>query len=166
MTFQEYTQSKSFRTGVLVAGVLLVALVSFASGVTVGFHKARFSYAWGENYERNFIGGPMGGPGRGMMGSLDGRGFRNPHGTIGTIMTLSDDLLTVKDRENQESSVRISERTIIMKQRVKLTRGDLVSGDRVVVIGKPAEDGVVVADFIRVFAPDEDSLLPPFGPRW
>lgn len=164
MNIQEYTQSKTFRTGVVVAGVLLVALVSFASGISVGLHKARFSYAWGEQYEQRFMGGPMPGPMRGM-GIPDGRGFRNPHGTLGEVVSVSEDLILVKDRENQESTVRSDEETIIMKQRDRISVGQLVAGEKIAVVGKPGDDGAVAADFIRVLEPrmDDDDSHFPFG---
>ncbi|MBP5993601.1 MAG: hypothetical protein KA731_01705 [Candidatus Moranbacteria bacterium] len=163
MNIQEYTQSKTFRTGVIVVGVLLVALVSFASGVAVGLHKARFSYAWGEKYEQRFMGGQ--GPMRGM-GIPDGQGFRNPHGALGEVVSVSGDTLLMKDWENQESTVRISGETVIMKQRERIEVSQLVAGEKIAVVGKPGDDGAVVADFVRVLEPrmDGDDRRFPFGP--
>lgn len=164
MSIQEYTQSKTFRAAVVVAGVLLVALVSFASGVAVGLHKARFSYAWGEQYEQRFMGGPVPGPMRGM-GIPDGRGFRNPHGTLGEVVSVSGEFLLVKDLENQESTIRISDQTVVMKQRNRISASQLAAGEKIAVVGKPGDDGAVVADFIRVLEPraDDDDSRFPFG---
>jgi hypothetical protein len=39
---------------------VLVAVASFAVGFSAGLHKARFSYRFGENYERNFVKGRPG----------------------------------------------------------------------------------------------------------
>ena len=39
----EMIKSKKFKIAVLAVGVVLISLVSFAGGVAVGFHKARFS---------------------------------------------------------------------------------------------------------------------------
>lgn len=50
--------------------------------------------------------------------------------------------------------MRITEKTLILKQRETIAREALEPGVSVMVVGKPASDGVVVADFIRVF---EDS---------
>ena len=75
MSTQEIIKSKKFKIAALVVGVLIVALVSFGGGVAVGFMKARFSYNFGENYERNFVGGPFQGPGmmgRGPQGMMRG----------------------------------------------------------------------------------------------
>ena len=152
-------QSKAFRSSVIVVGVLAVALVSFSAGVAVGLRKARFSYAWGENYERHFLGGPRGQMPGDMMDIPDGRGFRNPHGTSGAVVSVAEYMLIVKDSDSQESNVRLSDQTRIMKQREEVTANEIRKDDMVMIIGKPAEDGVVVADFIRVFEQDGN------GPR-
>ncbi|KKT72071.1 MAG: hypothetical protein UW66_C0015G0012, partial [Candidatus Moranbacteria bacterium GW2011_GWF1_44_4] len=76
MNIQEKIKSKGFQIAVLFVGVIFVALVSFAGGVAVGLKKARFSYKFGENYERNF--GMM--PNRPMFGNDN---FPNAHGAIG-----------------------------------------------------------------------------------
>lgn len=154
-------QSKGFRSSIIVIGVLSVALVSFSAGVSVGLRKARFSYAWGENYERHFLGGRQGRMPGGMMDMSHGDGFRNPHGTSGTVIAVANDIVTVKGRDDQESSVRLIEQTLIMKQRVRIAASDIQENDTVMIVGKPAEDGVVVADFIRVF--DRDTAQPMAG---
>ena len=159
MTFQECMQSKAFRSSVIVVGVLAVALVSFSAGVAVGLRKARFSYAWGENYERHFLGGERGRMPGGMMGVPDGDGFRNPHGVSGTVVAVAGDVLMVKGLDDQESSARLTHETRVMKQREEITVNEIQKDDTVMIIGKPAEDGVVVADFIRVFEQDRS------GPR-
>src|SRR3990172_4150311 len=93
---EEKTKPKNLKTAAIVAGTLLVALIIFAAGVGVGLRKARFSYRWGENYERNFMGSRFN-DGRGMMGGrsgflcgmmrvFSGRDFRNAHGLSGTII--------------------------------------------------------------------------------
>lgn len=165
MTFQTYMQSRVFRSSVIVVGVLAVALVSFAAGVAVGLHKARFSYVWGENYERHFLGGPRGRMPGGMMDIPDGGGFRNPHGTSGTVVSVSDDMLTVKGRDDQESSARLTEQTLIMRQRARIAARDIQENDTVMIVGKPAEDGVVIADFVRVFDRDDVQSMPGRGGR-
>ncbi|MDQ5976337.1 MAG: hypothetical protein QG664_250 [Patescibacteria group bacterium] len=148
-------QSKAFRSSVIVVGVLAVALVSFSAGVAVGLRKARFSYAWGENYERHFLGGERGRMSGGMMGVPDGDGFRNPHGVSGTVVAVAGDVLMVKGLDDQESSVRLIDETLIMKQRARIAVSDIQQGDTVKIVGKPAEDGVVMADFVRVFGRDD-----------
>lgn len=160
MHVKELTQSKYFRVIVALVGILVVALVSFASGVAVGFHKARFSYAFGENYERNFVGGgrTMMGSGRGGMldrddiaGRVTGRDLRNAHGISGKVLSVSDASMVISDKENEENTVAVTDKTIIKKNGIEVKLGDVVKDDAVVVIGNPSESGVVNADFIRVF---------------
>ena len=69
MNTQETSKSKILKVAALAVGGILVVLASFAGGVAVGLKKARFSYKFGENYERNFVGGSFHGPEGGMMGS-------------------------------------------------------------------------------------------------
>lgn len=160
MNLKELTQSKYFKVVVASVGVLVVALVSFASGVAVGFHKAKFSYAFGENYERNFGGGSRGmmqGGRGGMMdrspffGKFDGRDFRNAYGTIGTILSISDSTIIVKDKDDKENVVAVTEQTLIKSGRATVALGDLKTEDRVVVVGHPDDNGVVNARLIRIF---------------
>lgn len=160
MNTKELVQSKYFKVGVAVVGVLIVVLVSFASGVAVGFHKARFSYAFGENYERNFgggRGGMMQGNRGGMMarfgfdGKFDGRDFRNAYGVTGTIISIADSTIIVKDKDDKENAVAVTDKTLIKSGRTTVTLGDLKTEDRVVVVGKPSDSGVISASLIRIF---------------
>lgn len=148
--------NKKIITTAIIAGGILVILVSFAAGVGVGLRKARFSYRWGENYERNFMGPrpPFGGPGfmGGMMRDFEGRDFRNPHGLSGTIISISGDNLIIKDNDGKENTVGVTDKTIINKAPFdNLKLSDLEIDDRVVVMGRPDESGVVEAILIRVF---------------
>lgn len=165
MNIKDLAQSKYFRAIAVTAGVLVVALLSFASGVAVGIHKAKFSYAWGQNYERNFVGGPRGmmsgDQNRGMMGRFgldersDGRNFRNAHGIAGKVLSVSGDFnLIITDKENNENTVSVTDSTILKRNGVDIKYVDIVKGDNAVVIGKPGDNGVITADFIRFFGTD------------
>lgn len=156
MSVKQYIESKYFRVVAIVGGVFLVALLSFAVGVRVGLHKALFSTHFGQNYERNFMGGPGGRGGAmippfGKMIDANDRGVRNPHGVGGEIISISGDTLVIKDRNNQESSVRISEATSINRGKEILALEHLGVGDRIIVVGKPGDDGVIIAGLVRVF---------------
>ena len=158
----EIIKSNTFKIAVAVVGVILIAFVSFAAGLGVGFKKARFSYKFGENYERNFMGtrlgqkdlGNKGGP-LGMMREkfkdFEGRGFRNAHGIAGTIISLTDNNIVIKDKDNKENTVAITDKTIIQLGRDDVKIGDLKNDQQVVVMGNPGENGVINADLIRVF---------------
>lgn len=164
MSTQDIIKSKKFppfgrasKIAALVVGVILLMLVSFGGGVAVGFHKAKFSYKFGENYERNFAGpGPMGmmGPGGfpgGMMRGFDGRGFRNGHGIAGDIISVSDNTIAIKDFDGQENSISVSDKTLIKRGPDTISINDLKNGDKIVVMGRPGDNGTIDADLIRVF---------------
>lgn len=153
-------QSKYFKVIVVTVGVIIVALSIFACGIAVGIHKAKFSYAWGENYERNFVGGRgnmMGGERGGMMnrlgfgGGFDGRDFRNAHGIAGKVLSVSDNSLIINSRDNKENTIAVNDKTIIKRNGETIKLSDVVKDDKVVVVGNPGDNGVINADFIRVF---------------
>jgi hypothetical protein len=158
-------KSRTFKIIACLIGSFLIALVIFAGGVAVGLHKARFSNEFGKNYERNFMGSRFedrsegrGGFGGGMMNGLGGmmRGFNggdflNGHGLSGTIISIADNNLVIKDRDGKENSVAVKDNTIIKSRRDDLKLSDLKQNDQVVVIGNPGDNGVVNATLIRVF---------------
>lgn len=176
MITEELIKSKNLRLALISVGFLLVIFISFASGVAVGFRKARFSYEWGKNYERNFMGigrgsekmqnsdrpgtmigtlasSMMGGSG-GMMAipkRIEGRDFRNAHGLAGTIISIAENNLIIKDRDGKENTVAITKKTIIKDHMIDVDLADLKIDDQIVVMGKPDEEGVVKADLVRVF---------------
>ena len=159
MCTQELMKSRTFKIAALAVACFLIALVVFAAGVFVGFHKARYSYKFGENYERNFVGGPFqGGQGimgnrepRGMMRDFEGNGFRNGHGIAGTIISISDNNIIAKDRDGKENTVAVTDKTIIKSQSNDIKISDLKQDDQIVVMGSPGDNGVINADLIRIF---------------
>ena len=156
MSTQEILKSKKFKIAALVVGALILALVSFAGGVAIGFHKAKFSYKFGENYERNFTGhesaGMMGGRGsQDMMGDFGGRGFRNGHGIAGAIISVADNKIVIKDRNGQENTISVSDQTLIKRGQSTISVNDLKNDEQIVVMGKPGDNGTINADLIRVF---------------
>lgn len=161
---KEIIESRTLKIIALSLAGLVVVFGSFAAGVGVGLHKAKFSYRFGENYEKNFLEGrpmmPMNRllDGRGEKNSfppsfenMEGRGFRNAHGLAGEIISISDNNLVIKDKDDKENSVELSEKTIIKSGRETINKSALQSGDEIAVIGNPNDSGVVVADLIRIF---------------
>lgn len=161
---KEFIHSKTFKLIAAVVGIFLIAIISFGTGVAVGLRKARYSYSWGANYERNFMGGPRmmnGGRGGffgGMMREFDGGDFRNAHGLAGTIVSISGNNIVVKDSAtNQENTVAVTDSTIIRSRGADLKIGDLEQNDQIVVMGNPDNNGVIDASLIRVFNPANNS---------
>jgi len=144
------------RVAVIVLGSIIAALLIFAAGVSVGIHKARFSGKFVENYERNFMGpgGPMGGPMEGpriFMRKFEGRDFRNAHGIVGKIISVSDNKIVIKDPEDQENIITVDDKTIIKRGRDNIKITDLKNDEKIAVMGKPGDYGAVKAALIRVF---------------
>ncbi len=144
---REMKQSKLL-TGIAIGvGVVFLAMLIFRAGVFVGMEKARYSYRWGENYQRNF-----GGPPRGFFGRFSGRGrFIGGHGAFGPIIKKNKGSVVVSDRENAEKVVAIDKDTRIIRGREVITIKELKLDDRIAVIGQPDKKGVIQAKLIRVF---------------
>lgn len=158
-------KSQNFKVVGFICGGIFLLLLTFTAGVEVGLHKARFSYAFGENYEKNFGGSKDGQRGdernkgndkRGMMkrGMLGGEEFRNGHGVAGEIISISGDSVVIKGKDNQESTARITETTIINRGQDTIQLSELKVGDKLVVVGKPGEDGVIGSHLVRVLPVD------------
>lgn len=153
MTTREIIQSKKFKIIASVTGAIVLLIISFAAGVHVGYRKARYSYQWGANYERDF-GGPrmgMNGPVGRFAHDFSGQNFRNGYGLAGTVVSVSGNNIIVKDRDNQENTVSVSDKTLIKSGSSDLKVSNLVAGQRIIVMGNPASNGVINADLIRVF---------------
>ncbi len=146
MDINKFLKSKTFIG--IVAGVFFLALLagSFHAGVLVGYRKARFSYDWGEQYDRNF-----GGSRRAVFGiPFGGPKFMSAHGIFGSIIKVEDQSIVIRGSDNLEKIVIINDKTTITKVRATIAGVDLKTGDNVVVIGEPNEKGEITAKFIRV----------------
>lgn len=149
---KKITPRPRFRTLSIVAiitGVVLVAVASFAFGFSAGLHKARYSYRFGENYERNFMKAERQEMKDRVMQKMDGKLFRSGHGVAGEILSIAGESIIVSGPEDQENNVVLSDTTVIMKGGEKASLTDLQLGARIVVLGKPSEDGSIQADLIR-----------------
>jgi hypothetical protein len=156
-------KTKVLIVAAIALGIIILMLGSFVGGVAVGSHKAKFSSDWGKNYEKNFMGprpGEMGPGGErgGMMGGMkgalknfEGRDFRNAHGLAGTIVSIADNNIIVKDKDGKENTAAVTDKTIIKNGRTDIQLSDLKADDQIVVMGGPDESGVVNAALIRVF---------------
>jgi hypothetical protein len=129
-------------------GVIIVALLIFSAGVTVGFRKASFGRAWGEHYNENF------GMGRSVISPNSMMGyFPNAHGATGKIVKIELPNIIVKD--NTEKTILISNDTTIAKGRDGIGAADLKVDDFIIAIGTPDDKGVIEAKFIRVIPSPE-----------
>lgn len=157
-----FFKSRWFNLSLKIFISLIAALVIFQAGMFVGFRKASFSFGWGDNYHRNF-----GGPADGFMRGFAGKDMVNGHGVAGMIVSVDQNHLVIKGVDNIEKIVIVSERTSIMKGRGGLKLSELGPGDKVVVIGRPGNDGTVNAEMIRIFdgppPPPNLPMMPPLN---
>ena len=92
-----------------------------------------------------------------MMPDFDGRGFRNAHGIAGTIISVADNKIILKDRDGQENTISVSDKTLIKRGQDTISINDLKNDDRIVVMGRPGDSGMIDADLIRVFSVNENN---------
>ena len=148
-------KSKKFKVAAVICGVFLCALVIFSLGISVGMHKGKFSCNWGKNYEKNFMGQFGDRDNHGFMPAppmdFGNKGFRNAHGLSGSIISVADNKIIIKDNNNQENTIAVTDKTLIKSQQSDLKITDLKNGDQIVVMGQPDSSGVINADLIRVF---------------
>lgn len=128
-------------------GIVIILILIFSAGVSVGFQKASFGRAWGENYERNF--GMIGGMMQGRPG-LRGENFPNAHGAVGKIIKVELPTIIVQDKDNTEKVILIGNDIKIQKAKNDMKNTDLKINDFVVVIGSPNDQGQIEAKFIRI----------------
>ncbi len=141
-------ESKSLFKFVIAIGILIVALVIFVAGMTVGFHQASFERDWGEHYGKNF----------GMMTErFGGNYFPTAHGATGKIISMAEPNIVVRDKDNTEKVILIDDDTRIQEGHVLIMAADMKIDEFVVVIGNPNSEGVIRAKLIRVI-PSPDLL--------
>lgn len=129
-------------------GVAIAALLVFQAGVFVGFHKAGFSYRWGEDYYRVF-----GGHRKAFMGMPRGfefGEFASPHGSVGKILNVTLPTIVIEGDDKVEKVVMIKDDTVIRRFRDTIKPVDLKPDDVVVIIGSPNDKSQIEAKLIRV----------------
>lgn len=145
-----FIKSKKITIAIMVVLGFALLFGTFSAGMAIGFRKAKFSYAWGDNYHRNF-GGPKGGFFRDLGRDLSGADFIDAHGTFGQIIKIDGNTMILKGKDNMERFVIIGDKSTIMKGRELIKVTDLKIDDQVTVIGDPDDQGQIAAKFIRLF---------------
>jgi len=148
MNFKEIFKPQHFNKLLIVLAVVVVLVFVFTLGVFVGYEKGRFSKNWGENYCGNIMG--PGGRGPGMM-NFDRPGF-NAHSGLGQIIKIDGNNLTVKDQANIEKTILVNDKTAIIRDRQNIVIADLKVNDKIIVIGRPNDQGQIESTLIRVFS--------------
>ncbi|HSD12353.1 MAG TPA: DUF5666 domain-containing protein [Patescibacteria group bacterium] len=147
MSEEHFLQSRTFRGILYGAGICALAFLVFEGGMIVGSRRAFFSCKWGENYYRNFAGerGAFREPpppfGREMMGG---------NGSFGDVISVSGSGIVVRGGDDVERRITFDGATVIRRGHDAIGPTDLRPGDRITAIGEPADDGSILARFIRV----------------
>ncbi|MEI6238186.1 MAG: hypothetical protein WCP15_01470 [bacterium] len=147
--------SKAFKRTFWILIAVICAILIFRAGMFVGYRRASFSFEWGNNYFKNFAGGPLGergGP-NGPFGMGGDRDFIDAHGAFGQIIKIDDKNIFSKGSDGVERVITVSTSTQIRKFKEMISISDLKAEDRIVVIGGPDNAGKIEAKFIRVLPP-------------
>ena len=152
-----FFESKNVRAVIFILGGVAALLLVLYAGIAVGYRRASFSCAWGENYSHNFFGSrpfaPDGIGGPAAAGDMMQRGPLNPHGVAGEVIDVGSSSFAVKDADNDERSIAVNSGTVIREADQMVTVDQIAPGNQVIVIGAPNVNGQVEARFVRVFAP-------------
>lgn len=151
----EFFRSQWFLLSLKLVISLAIALIIFQVGMYVGFRKAAFSYGWGDNYHRTF-----GGPRNGFMQNFMGNDFTNGHGIAGVIIAIDGGNITIKGRDGVEKLITANDKTSIIDGKTPVKISALSVHEIITAIGKPSDDGTVMAEIIRVF-PSPETMMPP-----
>lgn len=139
------------RSLVYVCGVIALLLIGFISGRASERGSVRHALLWQNNYRANFFDdfGSRNMRG-GMMNNFASMPMRS-HGFLGTVISVSDENISVQSNDGIEQSVQITDQTIIRRNRDKVEITDLKNGERVAIFGQPNNKGQVAAVLIRIF---------------
>jgi len=148
MELKEIIKSRLYIVVILSLAAIMVLVLTFGVGMYAGFHKARFSYKWGENYHQNF-GGPRGG----FFENFGGKDLIDANGVAGQIIKINNSTLVIKGRDNVEKIVLVKEDIVIRRLTETIKLSDLKIDDNIVVIGEPNDQGQIEAKFIRALPP-------------
>lgn len=156
--FKKMLQSKLFTRILLGIGMMIVALMIFQAGVFVGYHKAAFSYRWGQDYYHTFGRAGRGGFPMGMMG-MDREDFPSAHGATGKVIRIDLPTFVIEGPDKIERVVLTSHQTIVRRFRDTIAPAELKIDDYVVVIGAPNDKSQIEARLIRLMPAPPDSMM-------
>jgi uncharacterized membrane protein len=141
-----FLESKIVRTILWILGGLIVVVVVFGLGITVGYDRAGFASGFDRNYSQIFFGAPQGG----SMGLVAPPVPVAIHGVVGTVIDIGTSTISVENQQGNEQSVAISSSTAIRDGDGNGVIGNIAVGNHIAVIGEPTSDGQIDAHFIRI----------------
>jgi len=152
---KKFAQSQKVKRVLYGIAVFVAALIIFQAGIFVGYHRAAFSYRFGDNYERTFGMHRDGFPGEKGVRMFGGE-FSNAHGSVGKIVSITLPTLMIADRDGVEKVILLTNATDIRHFRDAFSANELQIGDIVVVLGAPNEEAQIEAKLIRLLPPPTD----------
>lgn len=144
----DFFKSKKFKALFYGFAIAVLALLIFQAGVFVGYHKAEFSYRWGDNYSKTF----------GLIPGMMQDGFQGANGTIGKIISINLPDIMLENNDKTEKNIITDDDTSVRRFRERISASDLKVGDLVVVIGSPDDKGQIRARLIRLIPPPAAAL--------
>lgn len=126
----------------IIVGSLVLVLLVFQAGISVGYHKARFSYDSGNRMYRVIQGNER--PGEPFFNA------ETAHGATGRVVSVNLPEFLIASPDNVEKTIRVSSSTIVRKFRTQGVTGDIHVDDYALVLGDPDMSGRIQAKFIRV----------------
>lgn len=134
-------------TPLIIALLAIAALLgAFQVGMMVGFRKATYAFRWGDRYHQMFAG-----PQNGFLDDFRGKGYMDAHGLFGSVMKVDQDVMLLRDKDDQEKMVLSTPDTLVRRGMDRMPFQQIPVNARVVVIGEPDPMGRVMARFIRLF---------------
>lgn len=149
MKFKNFLQSDKTKHILLGILITVIALLIFQAGVFVGYKKASFSFRAGDNFYRTF-------GEHGFQQKLPGMGMMDPtnaHGTIGTVASILLPKVIIADRDGVEKTVLVDNKTDLRRFRDSIKPEDLKTGEMIMVIGEPNDNGQIEARLVRIMPP-------------
>jgi len=147
-----FAGSKKARRVVTILIGVIAALLVFQGGVSVGYHKALFSYRGGERFI-NMMEGPEEAP--------IPMGFSAGHGAAGRIVSVSLPSFVVASPDNREETVILGDDTVIRQFRDTASSSAIRPEEFTVVLGEPDESGAIQARFVRIMPAPSTSAQGP-----
>lgn len=152
---KDFLRSKQFKAMLYGFAATTIALLIFQAGIFVGYHKAEFSYRWGDNYSRTF--GELRNGSQPLPGMTANR-FPSANGIIGKIIGINLPNIIVEGRDNVERIIMTDDDTSVRSLREEINPSDLKINDDVVVIGSPDEKGQIQARLIRLMPSEQTAV--------
>jgi hypothetical protein len=148
---QNIYNSKWFGWALGGIGVLILLLLVFRMGIYVGEKRENLANNWGENYGR-FFGEPK--PGFFPPVSVGPAGMEmNAFGNGGIVLKVDGNSLAIKGNDGNEKIIVTDSSTVVRGIRQDISLSDIKTGDAIVVLGEPNNNGQILAKLIRVFSP-------------